>query len=433
MMNGDTYEEGYNGLDEYLEEGGSGSHRSRSRSRSRDRRHCHSSRKRRRHRKRSRSRSRSRERVSGRVHINPNFTNLGPTASSILEANNILEAEVIRLRSELSCTNIRVRALENELSNGTVARGNLEQELSLTRLNYQKLQQTAAKSAQAASSFRSDVVTIRKEKDGVLEILKQTEMQLSASAEQVAFLTKRNEVLGKKCEELVEKNRICREERDDAAQLVGSLKREVENMQSALDLRLLEYKRTEADLNAAREKERMWKIEKLEMERKLTAKDSLIASERRRMEEQKKRDKAQLAELEKKLKCEQPGWESQLGVEAVFNAIEAIKKEFGGQLQQLKDEMIPLKEKSCAIAAYELAANRPARTLSAPPPSDVHITKACQNKQNSLDVIEQSASTNSDSIDRFTEQELIGDVELSEDNPDLAQIDEEELLSDPPM
>lgn len=32
------------------------------------------------------------------------------------------------------------------------------------------------------------------------------------------------------------------------------------------------------------------------------------------MEEQKKRDKAQLAELEKKLKCEQPGWESQLGV-----------------------------------------------------------------------------------------------------------------------
>lgn len=61
--------------------------------------------------------------------------------------------------------------------------------------------------------------------------------------------------------------------------------------------------------------------------------------------------------------------------------------------------MIPLKEKSCAIAAYELAANRPARTLSAPPPSDVHITKACQNKQNSLDVIEQSASTNSDSID----------------------------------
>lgn len=40
-----TIQEGYNGLDEYLEEGGSGSHRSRSRSRSRDRRHCHSSRK----------------------------------------------------------------------------------------------------------------------------------------------------------------------------------------------------------------------------------------------------------------------------------------------------------------------------------------------------------------------------------------------------
>ncbi|KAK6058370.1 hypothetical protein COOONC_04063, partial [Cooperia oncophora] len=328
------------------------------------------------HRKRSRSRgrSRSRERKSGRVHINPNFTNLGPTATSLLETNNILEAEVVNLRNELSCTSIRIRALENELSNGAVLRSNLEQELSMSRLNCQKLQQASTKSSQVISSLKNEVATVRKEKEAVIEVLKQTEMHLSANTEQVSFLTKRNEVLGKKCEELVEKNRVCREEKDDAAQLVTSMKREVENIQSALDLRLAEYKRMEGELSAAREKERMWKVEKLEWERKLANKDSTIANERKRMEEQRKRDRAQLAEMEKKLKCEQPGWESQLGVEAVFHAIEVIKKEFAGQIQQLTEQVNPLKEKSCAFAAaYQLATSRPPRIFSAPPLSDVHI------------------------------------------------------------
>ncbi|KAK6027049.1 hypothetical protein OSTOST_06930, partial [Ostertagia ostertagi] len=349
-MNGGCYEEAYNEPSDYEDE--EEETHERHRSRSRKRKHRHSSGKHRRHRKRSRSRSRSRsreripgrvhinpnfayhrrhrkrsrsrsrsrsrERIPGRVHINPNFANLGPTASSLLETNNILEAEVVRLRNELGCTSIRIRALENELSNGTVLRSNLEQELSISRLNCQKLQQASTKSSQIISSFKNDIATVRKEKEAVLEVLKQTEMQLSANTEQVAFLTKRNEVLGKKCEELVEKNRVCREERDDAVQLVASMKREVENIQSALDLRTAEYKRMEGDLAAARERERMWKVEKLEFERKLAAKDSLIASERKRMEDQRKRDKAQLAELEKKLKCEQPGWESQLGVVSCF-------------------------------------------------------------------------------------------------------------------
>uniref|UniRef100_A0A158PB39 HOOK domain-containing protein n=1 Tax=Angiostrongylus cantonensis TaxID=6313 RepID=A0A158PB39_ANGCA len=146
--------------------------------------------------------------------------NLGPTASSLLETNNFLEAEVVRLRNELSCTSIRIRALENELR--------------------------------------------------LFQLQKQAEMQLSASTEQVSFLTKRNEVLGKKCEELVEKNRICREERDDAIKLVNSLKREIESMQAAVDLRLVDYKRMEYELSTVREKERMWKLEKVELERKLS-------------------------------------------------------------------------------------------------------------------------------------------------------------------
>ncbi|KHJ88571.1 hypothetical protein OESDEN_11633 [Oesophagostomum dentatum] len=197
---------------------------------------------------------------------------LGPTASSLLETNNILEAEVVRLRNEISCTGIRIRALENELSNGTVLRGNLEQELSSSRMNCQKLQQAASKNVQVLSSLRAEAAGLRKEKDRLAELLKQSEMQLSANIEQVSFLTKRNETLGKKCEELVEKNKILREERDDAAQLATSMKREVENMQATIDLRLLEYKRMESDLATARERERMWKIEKLELERKLSAK-----------------------------------------------------------------------------------------------------------------------------------------------------------------
>ncbi|RCN37256.1 hypothetical protein ANCCAN_16848 [Ancylostoma caninum] len=292
---------------------------------------------------------------------------LGPTASSLLETNNVLEAEVVRLRNEISCTGIRIRALENELSNGSILRGGLEQELSVSQLNCQKLQQAATKNSQVITSLRTELVGIRKEKDRLVELLKQTEMQLAANSEQVSFLTKRNETLGKKCEELVEKNKILREERDDAAQLATSMKREVENMQATNDLRLVEYKRMESDLATARERERMWKVEKLELERKLNAKDSLLASERKKAEEQKKRDKAQLEQLEKKLKSEQPGWEAQLGVEAVFRAVEAVRKEFGGQMQELQEQMRPLKEQSCVIATYQMTGGRPPRVLSAPP------------------------------------------------------------------
>uniref|UniRef100_W6N9L2 Myosin-6-like n=1 Tax=Haemonchus contortus TaxID=6289 RepID=W6N9L2_HAECO len=438
-MNGGSYEEPFDDeeFSDY-EEDDEKPERHRSRSRKHDRKHHHSSKKHRRHRKRSRSRSRtrSRERKSGRVHINPNFTNLGPTASSLLETNNILEAEVVRLRNELGCTSIRIRALENELSNGAVVRGNLEQELSISRLNYQKLQQTSTKNTQIISSLKSDIVSMRKEKEGVVEKLKQTEMQLSAHTEQVAFLTKRNEVLGKKCEELVDKNRICREERDDALQLATSMKREVENIQSTLDLRLAEYKRLDGDLATARDKERLWKIEKLELERKLAAKDSSIAAERKRMEEQRKRDKAQLSEMEKKLKCEQPGWESQLGVEAVFRAIETIKNEFSGQIEHLTEQVIPLKEKSSSIAAYQLASSHPPRIHSAPPLSDVHIplssSLSCPDARY-LPAECVPVKSPKVEVDSFTEQELIGgddDVELSDST--LIQIDEEVLLSDSP-
>ncbi|KJH49132.1 hypothetical protein DICVIV_04762 [Dictyocaulus viviparus] len=375
MLNGDFYEEnnGCNDYEYYNIE------RKRSRSRNRERKHRHS---------------------SGSV------SNLGPTASSLLETNNFLEAEVIRLRNELSCTGIRIRALENELSNGLAIRGNLEKELSVYRASQKKWQEMATKNSQ---------------------VLKQTEMQLSANKEQVLFLTKRNEVLGKKCQELVEKNRICREEYEsfflaearhssdlyigmerpvilhyrkaDALQLVNSMRREVENMQTTADLRLVDFKRMENDLTTARERERMWKVEKVELERKLCAKvfdlyfaylffnfdidvffkfqgfyliifltkifalfvfskllDSLLTNEKKKIEEQRKRDKAQLEQLQNKLKCEQPGWDSQLGVEAVFRAVESIKREFAGQLEQLNNQ---------------ITGGRPPRILSAPPSSDM--------------------------------------------------------------
>ncbi|KAL6741719.1 hypothetical protein Aduo_014946 [Ancylostoma duodenale] len=446
MLNGGSYEDEPDEFDDYTDEG-SERYRSRSRDRDRKHRHRHSSRRHRHRRKRSHSRSRSRERMSGKVHINPNFTpTLGPTASSLLETNNVLEAEVVRLRNEISCTGIRIRALENELSNGSILRGGLEQELSVSQMNCQKLQQAATKNSQVITSLRTELVGIRKEKDRLLELLKQTEMQLAANSEQVSFLTKRNETLGKKCEELVEKNKILREERDDAAQLATSMKREVENMQATNDLRMVEYKRMESDLATARERERMWKVEKLELERKLNAKDSLLASERKKAEEQKKRDKAQLEQLEKKLKSEQPGWEAQLGIEAVFRAVEVVKKEFAGQMQEIQEQMRPLKEQSCVIATYQMTGGRPPRVLSAPPLPSTCTSETSTTEPEAQPKPEKEPPKKSDSdkknvdfcsqngiLPTFTEQELIdGDDEImaTTSDHDPVPIDEAALLDD---
>ncbi|KIH59511.1 hypothetical protein ANCDUO_10252 [Ancylostoma duodenale] len=73
MLNGGSYEDEPDEFDDYTDEG-SERYRSRSRDRDRKHRHRHSSRRHRHRRKRSHSRSRSRERMSGKVHINPNFT-----------------------------------------------------------------------------------------------------------------------------------------------------------------------------------------------------------------------------------------------------------------------------------------------------------------------------------------------------------------------
>ncbi|KHJ79331.1 hypothetical protein OESDEN_21024, partial [Oesophagostomum dentatum] len=102
-------------------------------------------------------------------------------------------------------------------------------------------------------------------------------------------------------------------------------------------------------------------------------KDSQFNAERKKAEEQRKRDRAQLEVLEKKLKSEQPGWESQLGVEAVFRAIEVVKKEFQGQLEDLQEQMRPLKDQGCAIASYQMNGGRPPRVLSAPPLSSAGV------------------------------------------------------------
>lgn len=420
MLNGICYEE-ENGFNDY-ERYDSKRKRSRSKGRS-ERKHHHSSGTHRRRRKRSRSRNRTRNRTPTRVHINPNFTNLGPTASLLLETNNMLEAEVVRLRNELSCTSIRIRALENELSNGTAIRANLEKELSIYRANQQKLQQTVSKNSQVISSLRKEAGTIRKAHDELLKIHEQTEMQLSANTEQVSFLTKRNEVLGKKCEELVEKSRIYREERDDAVKLVNSLRREVETVQAAADLRLVEYKRMENELCAAREKERMWKLERVELERKLTTKKSLLAHEKRRNEEQRKRDRAQLEQLQNKLKSEQPGWETQLGVEAVLRAVECVKREFEGQIEQLSSQ---------------ITGGRPPRTLSAPPlsyqclPSSSRSPTTLQSSDASTLNPDAKRCQQTEAVTDTVEQELKGSYENTgnfECSPDIIVIEERTSLS----
>uniref|UniRef100_A0A1I7XN81 Ovule protein n=1 Tax=Heterorhabditis bacteriophora TaxID=37862 RepID=A0A1I7XN81_HETBA len=102
--------------------------------------------------------------------------------------------------------------------------------------------------------------------------------------------------------------------RDEALQSATSMTREVENMQANVDLRLVEYRRMENELGTAREKERMWKAEKMEIEKRLSSKDSLLAHERKQAELQKKRDREQIDRLEDKLKSERPGWEGQLGI-----------------------------------------------------------------------------------------------------------------------
>ncbi|PAV70279.1 hypothetical protein WR25_24088 [Diploscapter pachys] len=330
--------------------------RSRSRSRSRDgyrNKHRHSKKKKH-HKRHSRSRSHSRDRGTKNMHLNPSFnhgSSMGPSATALVERNNILEAEVRHVRGQNVELGSRLNIVTNELRTSQAIRQRYEREFGELTAEKKRLcnamvesKKTIATLDNAAKTAREEWVVATKERTTLQEKIRLMELDHASNKEQVEFMTKRNATLGKKCEELVEKNRAIQNELESIKGQIDAANQERNSMQARVEVKMTEFQRLQDEFNALKEKEHMWKMEKFELEKRLSAKDAAIEKEKATAERQRLADKEMIARLERRLKNTNPYYEEQLGVESIFRALDVIKKEFAQQMQHLDEKVEPLME-----------------------------------------------------------------------------------------
>ncbi|CAD6193481.1 unnamed protein product [Caenorhabditis auriculariae] len=312
-----------------------------------------------RHRKRSTSRSRS----PRSVHVNPMFSlgtpvsqSLGPSASKLLETNKYLEAELARLRRDHSCLQGRTQLLENDLRNALTSAQTAENRCEVLLADKKKGLDAMCQARNAISNYETTIRKIRQEnsvisaeRDEMRKEFERADQRGKLERDQLEFLSNRNTQLSRKCEQLVEKNRQAQEEMELARQSTQTMKRDVERMRTDVELSKMESSRYLTEIDMLRDKEGTWKMEKLEFERLLSAKDATLSAERRRMGAALQEERDKVERLETRLRSDRPVVQGELATEAVFRALELVKDEFGTQMKHLFAQIDDVKVKTTSF------------------------------------------------------------------------------------
>uniref|UniRef100_A8QEX5 Uncharacterized protein n=2 Tax=Brugia TaxID=6278 RepID=A8QEX5_BRUMA len=83
-----------------------------------------------------------------------------------------------------------------------------------------------------------------------------------------------------------------------------------------------------AQLRSYEEKERIWKKEKADLEKRIEIKDAMAAAERKNNDEWKKRHLTEKAELERKVKLAEPEIRRALDAVSIFIQIEFLEENY---------------------------------------------------------------------------------------------------------
>ncbi|VDK53208.1 unnamed protein product [Anisakis simplex] len=281
----------------------------------RSQRHRHKSHKRRRHKSRSESRSRSvtrspNERKPPVVYMNPAFQPVYGVQPMPSQAEIELRSTLV---TQLSSCEQRISSLESELRAAQLARGRAEQTVFDVNAEKLRLESHNAEIVQVMKTLERAVEELQKncnalkiENDRRRRDLENAEKTISSCKEQNNFLNERNSKLVKKCEGLCEENKTIHNRRDESARELADLRPRMDSMQAELRQRIEEGRKMIAQLRSFEEKERIWKKEKGDLEKRIEIKDAVAAAERKNNDEWKKRSLAEKAELERKVKLADP-------------------------------------------------------------------------------------------------------------------------------
>lgn len=308
--------------------------------------------KRRHHRSHSHSRSRSHslsERRPPVVYMNPAF-------QSVYGAPGVVPQSDFEVRStlvtQLSASEQRINSLESELQAAQLARGRAEQ--TVFEVNAEKLRLEAHNAEvvqvmktleRAVEDLQKTLVRLEAENDRRRRENENVEKALASCKEQNNFLNERNLKLVKKCEELGAENKSILSRRDESARELAETRPRIEGLQAELRQRVEESRKIVSQMRSYEEKERLWKKEKADFEKRIEIKDAMATAERKNNEEWKKKHIAERTELERKVKLLEPDINRALDAEAIRKAIEEIRAYYDQKMGGMISEMELLKKK----------------------------------------------------------------------------------------
>ncbi|VDD95192.1 unnamed protein product [Enterobius vermicularis] len=318
-----------------------------------ERHHHKSSHKRRRHKTRSRSPSGSlsaHDRKPPVVYMNPAFQQVYGS-SSIVATQADIEMRTT-LIGQLSAYEQRISSLESELRAAQLARGRAEQvvyEVNAEKLRVEshnsEIVQVMKTLERAVEDLQNDLKSASDESGRRQLELENVEKNLASSREQNSFLSERNM-------KLVKNFYVCFccyffiFRRDESARELAEVRPRIEALQADLRLRAEENRKLSVEIRSFEDKERVWKKEKTDLEKRIEIKDAVATAERKNNDEWKRKHLAEKAELERKVKLAEPDINRALDAESIKKAIEDVRAFYEQKLSYMLNELETLKKKS---------------------------------------------------------------------------------------
>ncbi|PIC30125.1 hypothetical protein B9Z55_021475 [Caenorhabditis nigoni] len=332
--------------------------------------------KRRRHRKhkhkhrRSRSRSRSYERhergAASGIHVNPAFgippqttSNYASQASQLLQQNNMMEAEICRLKNALlaeqghrQIETQRNSMLQQELRNAQIQRDQSNKRyndvVSERRMMIDMKTEMANRINQLEISGRHlrDQVTAANEATEVKnEEIRAITYQSEIVRQQIAVLNERNAALKAKCETVVGAQRQQYEELDAKQKQLDNAAFNVKKIEQDLQCANLEIQRLLKELENSQQLDVSRSMETRNFEEILAKKDDELRVMAYKSASELKLAHEKIDKLENRLRMEKPAVYDSMTVfqESIYMAIETIKSAYEKQLTKLEEEIEEIK------------------------------------------------------------------------------------------
>ncbi|GMR56481.1 hypothetical protein PMAYCL1PPCAC_26676 [Pristionchus mayeri] len=321
-----------------------------------DRRH------RRKHKKkhRRRSRSSSSSPVSGvghNVHINPIMAHTIADAQMLQQRVTSQDVQIHHMSAELASAHARINVLEDQLARVNQEKALLEarctpleqqnarliEQLDETKKVLQVLEPAVTSYQKTNENLTKEKIEITLREKVSSDEAKAAKNAYQSAKEQAEFVGKRNEVLAKKCEEVIIRNKQLEEDKILLCSEANRCRIHAEEMAKAItDLKkkdeIAEKERSTlaGEKKALLDRESVWRTEKCDMEKMIIYKESQIRSQKRQHDDEMHTEKDKYSKLVAKYGEQDSLFASEAAVNSVKKAVDIMRASLEEQILILK-------------------------------------------------------------------------------------------------